>query len=77
MFVKGYGFLSFAKNMSKKIYYIDVVMPTLSLTEYSDIYLKTSGHLWQYYRDEPDLDNASNITDFPANNNDRISFKFK
>ena len=31
---------------------IDVVMPMYNLIEYSDIYSKTSGSLWQYYRDE-------------------------
>ena len=30
---------------------IDVVMPMYNLTEYSDSYSKTSGSLWQYYRD--------------------------
>ena len=34
-------------------------------------------HLWQYYRDEPALDNNENITDFPANNNNSNSFRFK
>ena len=33
--------------------YIDVVMPMYNLIEYSDNYLKTSGSLWQYYRDGP------------------------
>ena len=27
---------------------IDVIMPMYNLIEYSDIYLKTSGRLWQY-----------------------------
>ena len=48
-----------------------------NLTEYSDAYLKTSGSLWQHYRDEPALENDNNIVDFPANNNNRASFKFK
>ena len=39
--------------------------------------MKTSGSLWQYYRDEPTLDNNNNIIDFPANNNNSASFKFK
>ena len=30
-------------------------MPMYDLLEYSDIYLKTSGSLWQYFRDEPAL----------------------
>ena len=41
---------------------IDIVMPMYNLIA---------------YRDEPALDNNNNITDFPANNNNRISFKFK
>ena len=45
--------------------------------ENSDAYSKTLGSLWQYYRDEPALDNNNNIIDFPANNNNSISFKFK
>ena len=51
-------------------------MPIYNLVEYSDAYSKTSGGLWQYYRDEPALDNNSNITAFP-DNNDSTSFKFK
>ena len=31
--------------------YIDVIMPMYSLIEYRDSYSKTSGSLWQYYRD--------------------------
>ena len=41
------------------------------------INLKTSGILWQYYIDEPALDDNNNIFDFPTNNNNRISLKFK
>ena len=56
---------------------IDVVMPMYNLIEYSDAYSKTSGSLWQYYRDEPALDNNGNITDVPPNNNNSASLKFK
>ena len=31
----------------------DIVMPMYNLIEYSDNYLKTSGRLWQYYKDHP------------------------
>ena len=41
-------------------------MPMYKLNEYSDNYLKTSGSLWQYYKDEPN-DNIA----------DSESFKFK
>ena len=32
---------------------LDVVMPMYSLLEYSKNYRKTTGSLWNYYRDEP------------------------
>ena len=60
---------------------IDTVAPMYNLIEYSDVYLKTSGSLWQYYRDEPAIKirilTNHNITDFPADNNNSNSFKFK
>ena len=56
---------------------IDIVMPRYNLIEYSDAYSKTSGSLLHYYRDELALDNNNNIIDFPANNNNGTSFKFK
>ena len=42
---------------------IDIVMPMYSLIEYSDNYVKTSGSLWQYCRDEPN-DNLANSESF-------------
>ena len=41
---------------------IDIVMPMYNLIEYSDSYSKTSGSLWQYYKDEPN----DNITQFES-----------
>ena len=32
---------------------IDFIMPMYNLIEYSDNYAKTTGSLWQYFRDEP------------------------
>ena len=32
---------------------LDVVMPMYNLFEYSKSYKKTTGSLWNYYRDEP------------------------
>ena len=52
-------------------------MSMYNVLEVSDIYSKTSGSFWQYYRDEPALDNNSNITDSPANNNNSASLKLK
>ena len=48
--------------------YIDVVMPMYNLIEYSDNYSKTSGSLWQYYRDDPN----DNITQ-----SESFKYKFK
>ena len=39
---------------------IDIIMPMYNLIECSDNYAKTSGSLWQYYRDEPN----DNLADF-------------
>ena len=48
-----------------------------SLIECRDTYWKTSGGLWQYYRDEPALNDDGNTIDFPNDSNNSISFKFK
>ena len=53
-----------------------VGMPMYSLIEYSDTYLNMSGSLWQYYGDEPTLNNNV-IIDFTADNNNSTSFTFK
>ena len=37
---------------------IDIVIPMYNLIEYSDNYAKASGSLWQYYRDEPNVNLA-------------------
>ena len=44
---------------------IDIVMPLYNLLEYSDKYAKTSGRLWQYYRDEPN-DNLADSESFKS-----------
>ena len=33
---------------------IDIAMPMYNLIEYSDNFAKTSGSLWQYFKDQPD-----------------------
>ena len=38
--------------------YIDVVMPMYNLIEYSNNDMKTSGNLWQYYKDDPNDNKA-------------------
>ena len=52
-------------------------MPVYHFIEYSEAYSKTLGCLWQYYRDEPTLENNGNTIDFPGHNNNSASFKFK
>ena len=44
---------------------IDIVMPMYNLMEYSDSYAKTSGSLWQYYKDEPN-DNLADSESFKS-----------
>ena len=39
-----------------------------TLIEYSDIYLRPSGHLRQYYWNKSVLNNANDIVDFSDNN---------
>ena len=55
---------------------IDIIMQMYNLIEYSGIYSKTSGSLCHYYRDEPFLHDGA-IADFPADNDNSASFKFK
>ena len=51
-------------------------MPVCNLIEYSDNYSKKSGNLWQYYKDEPFIDNNSVIIDVP-DDPDNALFKYK
>ena len=51
-------------------------MAMYNLIEYSDNYSKTSGSLWQYYRDEPCINNDGVVIDIP-NDRDSASFKSK
>ena len=56
---------------------IDIVMLMYNLIEYSGIYSKTLGTLWQHYIDELALNNNKNVIDFSANNKNNVWFKFK
>ena len=47
---------------AKDIY---IVMPMYNLIEYSDNYVKTTGSLWQYFRDEPN-DNLADSESFKS-----------
>ena len=53
---------------------IDSVMSMYNVIEYSDNYLKTSGSLWQYYRDKPFI-NDGGVIDVP-DDLDSASFKY-
>ena len=53
-------------------------MPMYNLIEYSDNYLKIFGILWQYYRDEPAINDGNGIfVDFTPANATIDSFKIK
>ena len=53
---------------------LDIIMPMYNVIEYSDNYSDTSGSLWQFKRDEQNMDNGN-----PANVTiaDSTSFKYK
>ena len=55
---------------------IHLVMPMFNLIEYSGNYSKPSESLWQYYRDEPFINNNGVIIDV-LDNPDSASFKSK
>ena len=48
-----------------------------NLIEYGNSYSKTSGNLWQYYRDESALNDNGGIIDISDANNNSALFKFK
>ena len=52
-------------------------MPMYNLIEHDSNYSKTSGSLWQFYRDEPFINDNGAIADFPADKNNSSSFKYK
>ena len=54
----------------------NVVMPMYDLIKYSDNYSKTSGTLWEYYKDEPFIYDNDVIIDV-LNDPDSASFKSK
>ena len=55
---------------------LDIVMPMYNLLEYNKNYLKTSGSLWNYYRDE--LTDETNHDNGPNKNViNSESFKYK
>ena len=43
---------------------LDVVMPMYNVLDYSKNYRKTTGSLWNYYRDEPSNPLSSNSESF-------------
>ena len=51
-------------------------MPIYNLLEHGDNSSKSSGSLWQYYRDEPSLTDAGAIQDFTSANQNSKSFNW-
>ena len=56
---------------------IDAVMHVYNLIEYNDTYSKILGNFYQYYRDEPTLNDNGNVIDFSNDIYNSISSKFK
>ena len=57
--------------------YIDVTMPMYNLIEYNHNYLKTSGILWQFYRDVSSVNVDGAVIDFIEANAITESFSLK
>ena len=53
---------------------LDIVIPMYNLIEYSKNYRKTTGSLWNYYRDQPNSGAVGNINYFIKNSR---SFNYK
>ena len=56
---------------------IDEVMPVQNLIDYSNNYSKRLHCLWQYYRDQPVLNNVGVIIYYTGNTTDLFNFKQK
>ena len=54
---------------------LDVVMPMYNLLEYSKNYRKTTGSLWNYYRDEPNSDTDDNEMKYSIINSKSFDYK--
>ena len=56
---------------------LDIAMPMYNLLEYSDNYSKTSGSLWNYYRDEinDSANKNNNANNYRINNNKATASK--
>ena len=54
---------------------LDVVMPMYNLLEYSKNYRKTTGSLWNYYRDEPNSDRDDNEIKYSIINSKSFDYK--
>ena len=57
--------------------YIGIISPIYNLIDYNDKYSKTSENLWHYCEDQPFLNANGAVFDFPINNSNSASFKFK
>ena len=56
---------------------LDVVMPMYNLIEYSKNYRKTTGSLWNYYRDEPNSGLGGDDNNINYSIKDSKSFNYK
>ena len=54
---------------------LDIVKPMYNLIEYSKNYSKTSGSLWNYYRDEPNNPPDDNYNADPITNSETFKYK--
>ena len=76
-----YGFISCVSRINNTqidgAQYIDVVTPMYNLIKSNDNYSKSSGILWQHFRDVLTVDNNGAISDFTEANAFTDSFSLK
>ena len=53
--------LKITNTLIDNVEYLDIVIHMYNLTEYSKNYSKTTGSLWNYYRDKPNSGTEGNI----------------
>ena len=62
-------------NMLKLLKNLDIIIPMYNLIEYSDKYADSSGSLYQFKRDESQLNDARNLLNVALDNSTYFEYK--
>ena len=71
------GISSWTNTLIDNAEVLDIVIPMYNLIEYRKNYSKTSGSLWNYYRDEPDsgIGGENNNLNYSVKNSKSFDYK--